>query len=116
VLLADDNRTSALLAGASLAKLGCAVETASSFDEAVGKLSHTHFGLILLDQHLPGRGDLQDAVSRVRTHCPSPARVVVMSDREAAGWRRRDQPGDPDGFLAKPLSHASLAAVVETLA
>ncbi len=116
VLLADDNRTSALLAGASLTKLGCAVETASSFDEAVGKLSGARFGLVLLDQHLPGHGDLQEAVTRVRTHCPSPARVVVMSDRAEAAWSPRDQPGDPDGFLAKPLSHASLAAVVESLA
>jgi CheY-like chemotaxis protein/anti-sigma regulatory factor (Ser/Thr protein kinase) len=119
-LLAEDDAVNALLARAHLARLGFAVDVVGDGAAAVAAFRQAlderrPFALVLLDLRLPGldgcavAGQLR-AIELERRAVR--ARLIAVSAGAGRTERAAALAAGMDGFLAKPLEGAALAAVL----
>jgi DNA-binding response OmpR family regulator len=114
VLVVEDHEVLATAIAAGLRREGMAVDLALHGQEALDRLSHTHYDVVVLDRDLPVVHG--DEVCRRIVAGESGCRVLMLT---AAGAIRDKVDGfglGADDYLAKPFDFAELVARVRALA
>lgn len=110
VLLVEDNPINALLARALLTREGCAVDHATSGDEALAAARVGTYDLILMDMRMPGLSGEDTARALRRAGVSAP--IVALTANAFEEDRRRCLAAGMDDFLVKPLSPDALRAIL----
>lgn len=92
---------------------GYSVERATNGDDALALLRLRSFGVILLDEQMPGRRGLE-LVGEIRSLDPS-APIVMVTKSEETGVMREAIGVDTDDYLVKPVSPRQVLTVVTRL-
>ncbi|WP_158045351.1 ATP-binding protein [Skermanella pratensis] len=119
VLLVEDNPVNREVATERLMRLGCTVDVAANGIEALDRVRHHGYDLILMDCQMPEL-DGFDATRAIRLdetrqpetrarHVP----IVALTANALDGDRERCLAAGMDDYLAKPFSHGQLSAVLE---
>lgn len=115
VLVVDDGPLNQKLVGGLLSQLGCAVDTASSGEQALLMTARVAYDVIFVDLHMPGM-DGKETITRLRAseyaRSVPPPLVVVLTADDAPPAGDRDW---FDLFLTKPVSTALLRTALEVL-
>ena len=112
VLVVDDNRTSSMIAGKMLERLGYRVEFAASGDQAVEAFVPGKFSAILMDMAMPmmdgleATGKIREIEAPADSHVP----IIAFTANVLPGERERCLAAGMDDFLSKPLRPDDLAA------
>ncbi len=115
VLLVEDNPVNALVAEASLRRLGLEVESVADGEGAVALATRDPFDLILMDCQMPGI-DGFEATARIReferTASRRPVPIVALTANAMAGDRERSLGAGMNDHLAKPFHDDELGGVL----
>jgi len=116
ILLVDDNEANLLVARALLEEMEHTVITASNGAEAIEFARSSHIDLILMDIQMEGM-DAYEATRRIRSEeaadqCPR-RQIVALSAYDARSARAKCLAAGMDGYIAKPIDAANLAAAIE---
>jgi signal transduction histidine kinase/ActR/RegA family two-component response regulator len=113
VLVVDDNAVNRLVASRMLSKLGCEVIEAVNGLEAVERASDPALALILMDCQMPEL-DGYEATARIRADASARrVPIVAMTANAMAGDRERCLLSGMDDYVAKPVTAAALARLLE---
>ena len=110
-LVVDDDLALLPLLVRQLRRIGFAVDTAATMDEARQRLSDKNFELVVCDLHLRGGSGLEIAREARDSH-QSTATVLISGDGGPEPLRLA-MAGDVDGYLVKPFGHDQLAVTAE---
>jgi PAS domain S-box-containing protein len=115
ILVVDDNRDSAETLAMLLELTGHEVFVAHDGQSALDAVERQRPGVVLLDIGLPGLSG-HDVCRRIRQQPWGKTTVIIA----LTGWgqeedRRRSQAAGFDGHLVKPVDHAHLLALLESL-
>jgi signal transduction histidine kinase/DNA-binding NarL/FixJ family response regulator len=115
ILLVEDNVVNQQVASGLLTRRGHHVTLAQDGQEALARLDHDDFDLVLMDLQMPGMGGIEaTAAIRQREQATgSHVRVVAMTAHAMVGDRERCLAAGMDGYLSKPIDPPMLFAVVE---
>ena len=115
ILLVEDNVVNQQVASGLLTRRGHHVTVAQDGREAVARLEHETFDLVLMDLQMPVMGGLEaTAAVRLRERdTDRHVRIVAMTAHAMESDRQRCLAGGMDGYLSKPIDPAQLFAVVE---
>ena len=101
VLVVDDSLTTRMLEQSILEAAGYDVEVAQSGEEAVERLRHKRYGLILVDVEMPG----MDGFTFVRTIRADPATreipAIMVTSLAGAEDRQRGRDAGAQGYIVK---------------
>ncbi|MBG0568460.1 PAS domain-containing hybrid sensor histidine kinase/response regulator [Actinoplanes aureus] len=114
ILLAEDNEINQIVAIETLTTLGYHADIAYNGAEAVEMATHHAYDAILMDCQMP-RMDGYQATQEIRQH-ETPDHhtpVIAMTAGALAEDRRRCLDAGMDDYLAKPIDHNQLEAVLE---
>jgi CheY-like chemotaxis protein len=115
VLVADDSRSLREALSRMLAAEGHIVDAASDGWDAWEMLHEVRYDLLVTDLEMPRLGG-EKLVEKVRHSGDFPElKVVVISSRTTAALRERILASGADLFLAKPITHETLAPKVAEL-
>jgi PAS domain S-box-containing protein len=116
VLIVDDNPINRRVVRLFVAPFGFEVAEAGDGREALDKLTHDSFDLVLMDVHMPVM-DGAEAVQRIRASDASWARVpVIMVTADAMnGSRQRYLALGADGYVTKPIDQRELFAAIASV-
>lgn len=116
VLLVEDNAVNAIVAEASLQRVGLKVTTVVDGEAAVEACALRRYDLVLMDCQLPGLDGLE-ATRRIRAEESRrgwpPTLIVALTANALAGDRERCLAAGMDDHLAKPFADADLRAVLQ---
>jgi PAS domain S-box-containing protein len=118
ILLAEDSLVNQRLTAGLLEARGYTVDVVANGVEAVAAAAQGRYDLMLMDLEMPRMGGVEaTAAIRAREaseggHLP----IVALTARAMSEDRERCLAAGMDGYLAKPLRHAELAALAEGLA
>ncbi len=114
ILVVDDNAVNRTVAAQMLRKRGFRVDTAHDGQEALDAVSRQRYAAILMDCHMPGM-DGYEATREIRRRRGRGARVAIiaMTSDTQDSVREACLAAGMDGYLAKPVTGASLAAAIE---
>ncbi len=111
VLLAEDNEVNAMVAQATLERLGLTVDTVDNGEQAVAYMAGHHPDLILMDCQMPLL-DGFEATRRIRTLESAQQRprvpVIALTANALEGDRERCLSAGMDDHLPKPFKDADL--------
>ena len=111
----EDNPVNALVAEASLRRLGLEVESVADGEGAVALATRDPFDLILMDCQMPGI-DGFEATARIReferTASRRPVPIVALTANAMAGDRERSLGAGMNDHLAKPFHDDELGGVL----
>ncbi len=114
LLVVDDNSANRDLLLGSLAYRGYQIEVAENGEQALDKINHAHYDLVLLDQMMPGMSGL-DLLRLLRaTYSPSQLPVIMVGaveDSEAVVDAFGQGAND---FVAKPVDLPVMDARIQT--
>jgi two-component system chemotaxis sensor kinase CheA len=116
ILIVDDSLTTRMLEQSILESAGFAVELAVSAEDALAKLAHTTYALLLVDVEMPGM-DGFGLVAELRAH-PATAQVpaILVTSRDAPADRRRGAAVGAQGYVVKgEFDQGALLAMIERL-
>ncbi|HAX44159.1 MAG TPA: hypothetical protein DCY80_16555 [Solibacterales bacterium] len=113
ILVVEDNLINQKVVLAVLRKRGYAVQVAANGQEALQLLDRQRFALILMDVQMPVLDGLE-TTRRIRAnpalrHLP----IVAMTAHAMNGDRERCLEAGMNAYLAKPVDHVHLLAIVE---
>lgn len=115
VLLVDDDRDSVDIHSLLLARLGASVVPAEGVEQALARLRHEPFDLVLTDLRMPGGGGLE-LIAQLEASCRSRAwprpPVVVLSAEALEASRARARARGACGYVTKPVDPEELAATL----
>ncbi len=116
VLVVEDEKTSAMLAGKMLESLGYRAEFAADGAQAVKAFLQKKFAAILMDMSMPVMDGLK-ATKKIR-EIETGARVpiIALTANVMPGDRERCLAAGMDGFLTKPFKRDDLAAKLAAIA
>lgn len=114
VLVVEDNPLTRDLLVLFLRALGCEPTAVATGDDAVGAFVSEAFPVVLMDLRLPGRLDGLAAARAIRAQAPSPEWpwIVACSASLLTAEREQCRAAGMQGFLAKPVTRAELAAAL----
>ena len=109
VLLVDDNPMNLQVAAAMLERLGLAVDSAASGEEALASLAERRYDVVLMDEQMPGM-DGREATRRLREREGAAQRtpVLALTANADAGAEQRCLDAGMDAYLAKPVRRSGL--------
>jgi CheY-like chemotaxis protein len=109
VLLVDDNPMNLQVAAAMLERLGLAVDSAASGEEALARLAERRYDVVLMDEQMPGM-DGREATRRLREREGAAQRtpVLALTANADAGAEQRCLDAGMDAYLAKPVRRSAL--------
>jgi CheY-like chemotaxis protein len=113
VLLVEDNPVNALVAEASLRRLGLEVESVADGEGAVARATSDPFDLILMDCQMPEMDGFAatEAIRRLGgTAGATP--IIALTANAMAGDRERCTAVGMDDYLAKPVKFATLERLI----
>ena len=112
VLLAEDHRLGRAILFEMLCDLGCIVDVASNGVEAVDQARARPYDFILMDMQMPLMDGLEAtrAIRLLPEHLNTP--IIALTANVFAEDRSRCLEAGMNGHLGKPLTPASLAAVL----
>jgi signal transduction histidine kinase/ActR/RegA family two-component response regulator len=116
ILLVEDNVINQRVASGMLTKRGHHVTIAHDGVEALVRLEHDTFDLVLMDLQMPGMSGL-DATIAIRQRergTGAHVRIVAMTARAMASDREQCLAAGMDGYLSKPIDRALLIEAVES--
>jgi two-component system cell cycle response regulator DivK len=114
ILIVEDDPGSLMLATAALEAGGFEVQGAGSADEARGAISKRKPSLILMDIGLPGMDGL-DFTRELRSESKTATiPIVALTANNMPLYERAARAAGCQGFIAKPVSPAVLAAEVRS--
>jgi two-component system sensor histidine kinase/response regulator len=115
ILLVEDNPVNQRVAAGLLTRRGHHVTLAQDGSEALARLDHETFDLVLMDLQMPVMGGLDATVAiRVRERATGQhVRIVAMTAHAMNSDRERCLAAGMDGYLSKPIDPPMLFAVVE---
>ncbi len=96
-----------------LREQGYQVEQAAHGDDAIALLQRQPYGVVLLDEHMPGRRGLE-LVSEIRSLDPAVPLVMVTKSEEATTMREAIGI-EMDDYLVKPVNPRQILTVVTRL-
>jgi len=105
VLLAEDNPVNQRLAVSLLAHLGHEVEVVDDGAQAVDKVMHSRYDLVLMDMQMPVMSGL-DATRAIRLQEKGGIRhqpIVAMTANAMLGDKERCLDAGMDGYISKPI-------------
>jgi|SRR5579871_1044287 len=114
VLVAEDHPVNQLLAVRLLEKHGCAVEVAASGREALEKMEHDHFDVVLMDVQMPEMDGIaatwaiRDKERSTGQHMP----VVAMTAHAIKGDQEKCLAAGMDSYVSKPVRKEDLFAAI----
>ena len=116
VLVAEDNRINQKVIMGLLEKLALRVDVVSNGAEAFRALSTTPYALVLMDVQMPEMDGLE--ATRLIRSAPSPVLnpripIIAMTANAMPEDQQICLDAGMDGYLSKPLSLGSLAAILE---
>jgi CheY-like chemotaxis protein len=117
VLLAEDNPVNQRVASRLLEKQGHAVALAANGREALDRLEHERFDLVLMDVQMPEMDGLE-AVTILRQREAGSGRrlpVIALTAHAMKGDRERCLEAGMDAYLAKPIDVQELRAAITQL-
>ncbi len=114
LLVVDDNPENRDLLLGSIAYRGYQIEIAESGEQALDKINHAHYDLVLLDQMMPGMSGL-DLLRLLRaTYSPSQLPVIMVgADEDSAAIVDAFDQGAND-FVVKPVDFPVMDARIQT--
>ncbi len=112
-LVVDDEPSVRSLAGAALRRLGFQVDEAADGAEAIEKVSHTAYSVVLLDLTMPGMDGLE-TLERLRSSHPDLPILLSSGYTEDSVPRELMRTG-PTAFLRKPYGPTQLNEAVAQL-
>jgi two-component system sensor histidine kinase/response regulator len=115
ILLVEDNVVNQRVAAGLLRRRGHDVAIAQHGGEALERLDHDTFDVILMDVQMPVLGGI-DATIAIRARekvSGGHVRIVAMTAHAMTGDRERCLEAGMDGYLSKPINPQMLFAVVE---
>lgn len=117
ILIAEDNPTSAKVAGMLLGSLGYAFELASNGLEAVEKATSGHFDVVLMDLEMP-RLDGLGATRRIRAALGEarPPYIIALTAAATAEDREDCIIAGMDHYITKPVTRDHLRRAIERAA
>jgi len=116
ILCAEDNPYGRVVLNTILTELGHRADFVGDGAAAVAAAARGGYDAVLMDLTLPGIGGLE-ATRRIRALAP-PARnvaIVGISGRASAADEAASRAAGMDGYLAKPISPATLARLLVAL-
>jgi two-component system sensor histidine kinase/response regulator len=115
ILLVEDNVVNQRVASGLLTRRGHHVTLAQDGREALARLEHETFDLVLMDLQMPVMGGLDATVAiRLRERDTGQhVRIVAMTAHAMSTDRERCLAAGMDGYLSKPIDPPMLFAVVE---
>ncbi|WP_157755526.1 response regulator [Neomegalonema perideroedes] len=114
ILLAEDDKTNAILASAILESSGHEAMVAADGEKAVLLATRHWFDLILMDLEMPVFDGLE-ATRRIRA-APPPARdipIIGLSAHDDPAIERQCLAAGMNAYVCKPLSRASLLEALD---
>jgi CheY-like chemotaxis protein len=116
VLLVEDDAINQMVVEAMLTRLGCEVDVAEDGAAACTAAAGMRYDMILMDCHMPVM-DGFEATHRIRDeqaqHRTPRTPIVALTADALTGDRERCLQAGMDDYITKPVSSATLAAVVE---
>ena len=116
VLIVEDNPINRELAAEIVQAAGSKVATANDGEEALARLAHEQFDLVLMDWHMPVMDGLS-ATRRIRVTEQAQGRprmpVIALTASVLPGDREACEAAGMDGFVAKPFTYDELIAVLD---
>lgn len=115
LLLVEDNLTNQKVAQAIFNKLGFTAEIASNGIEAIKRLSHKNYDLVIMDMQMPemdgitATGIIRDKTSSVIDH---DVKIIAMTANTMVGDEKRCLDAGMDDYLPKPISIESVYSVL----
>jgi signal transduction histidine kinase/DNA-binding response OmpR family regulator len=110
LLLVDDNPVNVMVVSKYLEKWGIDVDVASNGAEAVEKVMHNDYELVLMDLQMPGMNGYE-ATSRIRNLGQEKYRqlpVIALSASASYDYKDRMKAAGIDDFVGKPFDQAEL--------
>lgn len=115
VLVAEDDKTTQLVASMMLGKMGCQVEIASDGMEVLEKLRATRFDVVLMDVQMP-RLDGAGATQAIRRGEAGEENktipIIAMTAYAMPGDKEKFLEIGMDGYLSKPVEMGDLRNVL----
>jgi CheY-like chemotaxis protein len=114
VLVVDDGEVNRLVAVGILTHLGFSPVAVDDGRQALGALAEAAFDAVLMDVQMPGLDGYQTTAELRRLE--EPARhtpVIAMTATVTEGERERCLASGMDDYLGKPITRASVSAVLE---
>ena len=103
ILIVDDVSSVRYFLNQNLRILGaCKIQEASTGQQALDAVSHTHPNVVFLDIELPD-GNGHDVLNRIKQLDPE-CHVVIMSAHSTVENLKRSVEGGACGFMAKPFT------------
>ena len=104
ILLVEDNPVNQMVAQRMLLRLGCAVDLASSGQEAIEKWRHGNYSVVLMDCQMPEM-DGYEAARRIRMEQNGAPRVpiVALTANAMDGDKQKCLDAGMDDYIRKPV-------------
>jgi len=116
LLVVDDSVTTRMMEKSILESAGYDVEIAVSAEDALQKISHTHFRLIVTDVEMPGMDgfELTRTLRRDDKHSETP--IIVLSSLSSEAERRQGLEAGANAFIVKgEFDQKMLLSTIERL-
>jgi PAS domain S-box-containing protein len=114
ILLAEDSLVNQKLAVGLLERFGHHVSVANNGKEAVDKINHHEFDLVLMDVQMPEMDGLE-ATRTIRRHEEkrgSHVPIIAMTAHAIKGYRETCMEAGMDGYVAKPIRAGCLMETI----
>jgi CheY-like chemotaxis protein len=113
ILVVDDNAVNRRVLSALLRNLGCQTDTAAGGREALAALLHQSYDVIFMDCQMPEMNGYETAAEiRRRPGTPSSVPICGVSASSDPDIHRLCLDAGMNAFLPKPVTHATLRAVL----
>jgi two-component system sensor histidine kinase RpfC len=116
ILVADDNGTNRMIISKILEHGGHKIELSEDGEQALDKLKHQHYDLMILDMSMPHMGGL-DVVKIYRAldrHVP-PTPVIILTANATVETMQECEDAAIDAYLTKPVDAITLLDTIARL-
>lgn len=116
ILVADDNGTNRKIISRILNHGGHQVEIVCDGDEALDKLEHERFDLLILDMNMPQMGGLEvlKLYRTMNTRMPATPVIILTADATTDALHACEE-ADVDAYLTKPVDTLTLLDTIARL-